>query len=229
MVSRQEHIYKKGYGSYVMHCRGSIQDETGETRSYHLRGIGFPLDLDGKLYFMSAGHIFDIDKEMSMQGFSSTGMIIQPPEYFLELKGRRYDLLRIDKGTLDLAVFVQQDGQVEFPHLSYRCGNSDDLRPGVPVLSWGMPLMENFELHAGIVSSLTAPPSLMQASFPEAEAGDFFVTSMPTIFGCSGAPVYAFREGQPEIVGMLVAGYININRSIVYKINSILRDSGLQG
>jgi hypothetical protein len=27
---------------------------------------------------------------------------------------------------------------------------------------------------------------------------------------------------------MLVAGYVNINRSIVYKINSILKDSGLE-
>ena len=92
-----------------------------------------------------------------------------------------------------------------------------------------MPFMENFELSFGIVSALTAPRSLMDAHFPEAEAEDFFVTSMPTIFGCSGAPVYAFREGEPEIVGMLIAGYINFKRSIVYKINSILRDSGLHG
>jgi hypothetical protein len=90
-----------------------------------------------------------------------------------------------------------------------------------------MPLLEGFELNIGIVSALSAPRSLLQASFPEGEEDDFFVTSMPTIFGCSGALVYAFRDGTPEIVGMVVAGYININRSVIYKINSILRDSGL--
>ena len=226
-VSERAHIFRKGYGSYVLHCLGSGQDEAGTTFSYHLRGLGSAIDVEGKTYLLSAGHVFDIREALAMRGVSVSGSTISPPEYFFELQGRRFDLVRIDDGTLDLALFVPRTGQPEFPTGRYCCGNSNDLTPGVPVLCWGMPLMENFELSTGIVSALTAPRSLIEASFPEANAEDFFVTSMPTIFGCSGALVYAFRDGQPEIVGMLVAGYININRSVVYKINSILRDAGI--
>ncbi len=224
-VSERANIFRKGFGSYLLHCLGSGRDGGGTAFSYHLRGIGSPIDVEGKTYFLSAGHVFDISKELAMRGGSVSGSTASP-EYFIELHGRRFDLVRIDDGTLDLALFVPRAGQPELPAAGYPCGNSDDLRPGVSVLSWGMPLLEDFELGIGIVSALAAPRSLVQASFPEAAAEDFFVTSMPTIFGSSGALVYAFREGQPEIVGMLVAGYINIGRSVVYKINSILRDAG---
>jgi hypothetical protein len=226
-VSDRANIFRKGYGSYTLHCLGSGRDGAGESFSYHLRGIGSPIDLEGKTYFLGAGHVFDVRKALAMRGVSVSGSTISPPEYFFELQGRRFNLVRIDNGTLDLALFVPRAGQPELPTSGYRCGNSDDLSPGVPVLSWGMPLLEQYELSTGIVSALTAPQSLIESSFQEATAEDFFVTSMPTIFGCSGALVYAFRDGQPEIVGMLVAGYININRSIVYKINSILRDAGI--
>jgi S1-C subfamily serine protease len=184
--------------------------------------------VEGKTFFLGAGHVFDPKREMSLRGCSLAGSAVRSCEYYLELQGRRYDLQRVDQGGRDVALFVAREDQADFPRSRYACGNSDDLRPGNAVLSWGMPLLEDFELSMGIVSALAAPPSLLAASFPEAAAQDFFVTSMPSIFGCSGALVYAFRAGQPEVVGMLVAGYVNINRSIVYKINSILKHCELR-
>jgi S1-C subfamily serine protease len=226
-VSEQAEVFHKAYGSYVLHCDGSFVDEERETYKFHLRGIASPITVRGRVYLLAAGHVFDLAREVSLRGGSPGASTIPPPAYYLELNGRRCAMERLDAGTHDLAIFRQRDGQ-PLPPNRYACGDSDDLRPGNPVLSWGLPLLEDFELAVGIVSSLAAPRSLLEASFPEARAEDFFVTSMPSIFGCSGALVYAFRNGRPEIVGMLVAGYVNINRSIVYKINSILRDSGLE-
>jgi S1-C subfamily serine protease len=227
-VSEQAEIFQVGYGSYVLHCLGSIEDADGEVSNLHLRGLVSPIVVERRTYFLGAGHVFDLRKEMSTLGYSLAASISRPPEYYLERDGRRYDLVRVDTGTRDMALFVAREGQADFPRSRYACGDSDDVRVGNAVLTWGRPLMESFELSAGIVAALAAPPSLRAASFLEAAAEDFFVTSMPTIFGSSGALVYAFRGGEPEIVGMLVAGYVNINRSIVYKINAILRESGLR-
>ncbi len=227
-VSEQAEIFQKGYGSYILHCDSLYEDDDGEPARFHLRGIVSPIIVDGKTWFLAAGHVFDLEKEAALRGGSLSALNLRPPVYYLEADGRRYDLERVDPGTRDLALFVVRSGENGFPLSRYRCGNSDDVKLGNPVLSWGMPLMEDFELSIGIVSALAAPRSLKDAAFAESAAEDFFVTSMPTIFGCSGALVYAFRNGEPEVVGMLVAGYININRSIVYKINSILRDSGLR-
>jgi S1-C subfamily serine protease len=227
-VSEQAEIFRQAYGSYVLHCEGAFVEDDGEIYKFHLRGIASPIVVRGRTYLLAAGHVFDLEREVALRGGSpGGGSAPRPAVYHLELNGRRQLLERLDKGTHDLALFVERGGD-DIPRSAYACGDSDDLRPGNPVLSWGMPLLEEFELSVGIVSSLSAPRSLLEASFPEAEAEDFFVTSMPSIFGCSGALVYAFRGGTPEIVGMLVAGYVNINRSIVYKINSILRDSGLE-
>jgi hypothetical protein len=227
-LSEQAEILQKGYGSYVLHCLGCLEDAQGVTESIHLRGLVSPIVVQGKTYFLGAGHVFDLKRELSTRGCSLAGATVRSCEYYLEFQSRRYYLLRVDPGGRDLALFVACEDQADFPRSRYACGNSDDLRLGNPVLSWGMPLMEDFELSMGIVSALDAPPSLLAASFPEAAAQDFFVTSLPSIFGCSGGLVYAFRGGEPEIVGMLVAGYLNINRSIVYKLNSILRDCGLR-
>jgi S1-C subfamily serine protease len=226
-VSDRAVIFSKGYGSYLLHCEGSFVDAEGMTFKFHLRGIVSPLEIRGKTYFLAAGHVFDLAAEVSKRGASLAGAKLAPPAYYIQTDAGRLELERVDRGTRDLALFVSRGSREYFPPIRYKVGDSDDLRPGIPVLSWGLPLLEDFELSIGIVSALEAPRSLLQASFPEGAAEDFFVTSMPTIFGCSGALVYAFRDGNPEIVGMVVAGYININRSIVYKINSILRDSGL--
>lgn len=225
-VSNRAEIFSNGYGSHLLHCEGSFVDAEGVTFKFHLRGIVSPLELKGKTYFLAAGHVFDLAKEVSQRGASLAGAKLAPPVYYIETDTGRVELERVDRGTRDLALFVQRYAGYAFQPNRYPVGNSDDLRPGNLVLSWGMPLLEGFELSVGIVSALSAPLSLRAALYPEMAAEAFFVTSMPTIFGCSGALVYAFRDGNPEIVGMLVAGYININRSIVYKINSILRDSG---
>jgi hypothetical protein len=226
-VSERADIFTEGYGSYLLHCEGSFVDEERITYKFHLRGIVSPIDVGDKTYFLAAGHVFDLANEVTKRGVSLADSKLALPVYYIERDGGRVELERIDQGTRDLALFVQREKRDFFPANRYTCGDSDDLRPGNPVLSWGMPLLEGFELSIGIVSALSAPQSLLQASFPEGDEQDFFVTSMPTIFGCSGALVYAFRDGTPEIVGMVVAGYININRSIIYKINAILRDSGL--
>jgi hypothetical protein len=228
LVSHQEDIYRKGCGSYVLNCVGFVDDEGGQSQRFHLRGIVSPIEVDGKTYFISAGHVFDIEEQMAIRGCAIDASSMQPPEYFLELRGSRHDLQRIDTGKGDVALFVHNGRESSLLRGRYRCGNSDEVSLGNPVLSWGMPLMEDFELSVGIVSALTAPRSLMGASYPEAASEDFFVTSIWAVHGCSGALVYAFREGEPEIIGMLVAGYRNINRSIVYKINAILRDCGLR-
>jgi hypothetical protein len=227
-VSPRAHLYREGYGSYVLHCLVSARARSGESLSFNLSGIGSPIEVEGRTFLLSAGHVFDLDDALAMRGVSASECRIEPPEYYFELQGRRFALLRVDDGSSDLALFVARSGQPGFPTGGYRCGDSDALSPGAVTLSWGMPLMEHFELSTGIVTALAAPPSLVQAGFPGAAPDDFFVTSMPTIFGCSGALVYAFRDGQPEIVGMLVAGYVNVNRSIVYKINAILRDAGIR-
>lgn len=226
-VSDEAEIFREGYGSYLLRCDGDFQDETGEATRFQLKGLVSPIEVDGKVYFLGAGHVFDLEKAVSDRGGSAERSTVRAPAYYIELGRTRYALRRVDHGTKDLALFVQ-DGGTDFPRSRYKVGNSDDLRLGNPVLCWGMPLLEGFELSIGIVSGLAAPRSLLAAAYPEASADDFFVTSMPTIFGYSGALVYAFRGGEPEVVGMLVAGYINVNRSIVYKVNSILRDAGLR-
>ncbi len=226
-VSDQADIFQEGYGSYLLKCDGTFQDESGETTRFQLKGLASPIDVDGKIYFLGAGHVFDLEKAISDRGGSAEHSTVRPPAYYIDLGGTRFALRRVDHGTKDLALFVQ-DGGADFPRSRYKVGNSDDVRLGNPELCWGMPLLEGFELSIGIVSGLAAPRSLLAAAYPEASADDFFVTSMPTIFGYSGALVYAFRGGEPEVVGMLVAGYINVNRSIVYKINSVLRDAGLR-
>jgi hypothetical protein len=224
-LSAQAEILQPGCGSYVLHCLGCLEDGEGETQSFHLRGLASPIVVGGKTYFLGAGHVFDLQSQLPLRGVSLAGVTVRSCEYSLEFQGRGCALRRVDRGGRDLALFVAQD-PADFPRARYACGDSDDLHLGNPVLSWGMPLMEDFELSMGIVSALAAPPSLLAAIFPEAAAQDFFVASLPSIFGCSGALVYAFRAGEPEIVGMLVAGYLNLNRSIVYKINAILRDCG---
>ncbi len=226
-VSGKEDIFRQGYGSYVLECTGTFQEAGGETFDFHLRGIVSPIEVRGRLYFIGAGHAFDPEETAILRGFSLAGSTVLPPAYSIDLESRRYVLTRIDPGALDVALFVLGGDQPDFPRSGYGLGDSAELRPGTPVLSWGMPLMEDFKLSAGIVFALAAPRSLLEATYPGASADDFFVTSMPTIFGCSGALVYAFLEGRPEIVGMLVAGYININRSIVMKINALLKDCNL--
>jgi hypothetical protein len=225
-VAENAEIFQKGYGSYVLTCDGSFTDEDGEIYRFHLRGIVSPLDLGGERFFLGAGHVFDMEREVALRGGSVTGSVIRPPVYYIDLEGERFLMTRVDDREHDFALFVQEGGR-QFLGSRYRCGDSDGLRLGNPVLCWGMPLMEDFELSVGIVSALSAPRSLLEAGFPGSEAEDFFVSSMPSIPGCSGGLVYAFRDGVPEIVGMLVAGYTTINRSLVYKINSILRDAGV--
>ncbi len=225
-VPEDAQIFQKGYGSHVLHCEGSFTDEDGEVYRFHLRGIASPLDLGGERFFLGAGHVFDMEDQVALRGGLVSGSAIRPPVYYIDLEGQRFLLERIDDGERDFALFVQEGGR-QFPGSRYRCGDSDDLRLGNPVLCWGMPLMEDFELSVGIVSALAAPHNLLDVGFPGSNADDFFVSSMPSMPGCSGGLVYAFRNGTPEIVGMLVAGNFTMSRSLVYKINSILRDAGI--
>lgn len=224
-VPEGERIFQEGYGSLVLECRASIVSGDGEESSFHLRGVAFPLAVDGRTLYLAAGHVFDLEEALSTRGVDPKAVRVGEPSFTLVFQGRAHRVGRVDDGSRDAAVFAPLDPPDRLPPSFYPCGDSDELRPGSPVLSWGMPLMEGYELSAGIVSALAAPRSLVDSAFPGAQAGDFFVTSMPTIFGCSGAPVYAFRAGRPEIVGMLVAGYLNMSRSIVYRINAILRDA----
>lgn len=221
-------IFRTGYGSYVMFWRGSFDNESAETCPFTVRGLVSPILVNGKTYFLGAGHVFDLNQLLLVRGYSLQQVRNLQMRYEIEYQGLPCALRRVDDGKRDMALFVAADGAVNPPFAPFACGDSDEVRAGNAVLAWGMPLMEGFELSTGIISALSAPPSLLAAGFPGAAADDFFVTSMPGVFGSSGALVYALRSGEPEIVGMLVAGYVNMNRSLVYKVNAILRDSGLR-
>jgi len=101
--------------------------------------------------------------------------------------------------TKDIAISRIKDyDKGKFSHLSVKIGDSDELKPGDKIYMVGDDLGKGIRLREAIVSRKCG----LNYKFPNLLDYDFFTVSTDMRSGSSGGPVFAIRDGQPELVGL---------------------------
>ena len=180
--------------------------KTGEEKSY---GLGFRKG--NKL--ITTSHLI---RKKNLRLRTPFGIAIIPTEtidrkvFFPDGEG---EIIFEDVGS-DIAVIeMPKEYKREFPF-----GNSDELKIGTYTTTVGKSLGKNVLVKSGRVVSTSGKEKLYLSDLVGKE--NVFLVWGINIPGDSGGAVYAFRDGNPEIVGMVDARYDGIGEN--HKINHIL-------
>lgn len=158
-----------------------IIETIGELPSgYPTRGfkaIGFSI---GNGYIVALTHATNLTEMFPGAIFKSSTYSIGDDE--LELIGR-YDDISLFKSNMDR------------PSIPF--GDSDQLKYGTHVVIIGFSLTAMINIKDGVVTSPDVPEMLQEPLLAKT-----FMTNAPMNPGDSGSPVIAFRDGNPEIIGI---------------------------
>ena len=189
------------------------ETDTGDAYSTKTIGSGF---LKGES-LVTVNHIFEktcVGRE-TKKGYKITPVKMLDAKAYYDIDGLsepiELSILYQDREN-DLAV-------INFPYgtaLEFKWGDSDDLRVGNLVSVAGTPLATTKMLRKGTVGSENSNPLFGMDDIDDAEIFLSWGMLMP---GDSGTPVYAFRDGEPEIVGMALTS--NNYHNECHKINHI--------
>lgn len=176
------------------------EGKTTETKTAQAFGSGVVIEKkDGKAYILTNNHVTEADlpdktpegykiDKVSERVYITKGKIIPK-----EISAKK---VAADK-TLDVAILELEDSNDYFKKFPYKIGNSDDLRPGDFVWIAGNPLgLEDYVLKGNV----------SKASYPSEK--DLFMIGCDVQPGYSGGIVIAIRDGEYELVGLVVATLI---------------------
>lgn len=179
------------YKTKIKYMAGKSGGES-ERNSY---GLGFRKG--NKL--ITANHLVSIDTLPMRTPF---GMMYMPAEtksshvYFPDGEGK----VIYNNKKEDVALIEMPDEYgIEFPF-----GDSDELKIGNIVALSGKSMGENKIVKQGRVISTSSSEKIRSIGGYEKKEDRFFVWYL-NMSGDSGGPVYAFRDGNPEVVGMCVS------------------------
>ena len=198
-------------------------------RNASVMGTGIVIEKkDGKAYILTNNHVtsekkfsedsVDIPSDAKWVRVQKTRDEIYIAQYGL-FDDKVYAKEVVSNSTLDAALLeVDGTGFKKFP---YKIGNSDDLRPGDFVWLAGNPLgLEDYAMP-GHVSKIEYPWNY-----------NWFMVASDVQPGFSGGAVIAIRDGEYELVGMVVATLIRQDEDVidplggygmVIKINPIMK------
>ena len=186
--------------------QGTVVSENIKTK---MLGTGIVIEKrDGKAYIITNYHVTD-------SAYSKEGVIcteLSRRVYVFKSDGFRKEIdakkVAYDK-NLDLAILEVKDSK-DFKKFPYKIGNSDELSPGDFVWIAGNPHgLEDYVLK-GNVSKTKYPGQ-----------ADYFMIGCDVQPGYSGGAVIAIRDGEYELVGIVVATLIRPGSENDYTTDSI--------
>ncbi len=151
---------------------------------------------DGKAYVLTNNHVTEADfpdktpegykiDKVSERIYITKGKIVPK-----EISAKKVAANK----TLDVAILELEDSNDYFKKFPYKIGNSDDLRPGDFVWIAGNPLgLEDYVLKGNV----------SKTSYPSEK--DLFMIGCDVQPGYSGGIVVAIRDGEYELVGLIMA------------------------
>lgn len=175
-------------------------------------------------YVLTAGHCI---KEESLLGQELFGFLQMVPdgayniEFKLKADEKEYGLEVISTGDNSDFGLLKLTEQADLPYLPISFGDADQLRQGNEIYLYGFIDDKKVNLRQGIVATLD-PEDEEDGQIRE---GYFLIAWGQS--GDSGGPVIAFRDGNPEVVG--ITGYIHGTQqesSAILKINRFIKDAG---
>lgn len=196
---------------YVLEYTDEDGKLVSKTEKIRIIGSGIVIEKkDGKAYIITNSHITDV--EFSYQ--IPEGVKIK--EVYRKLYVLKDKTLYVDEidakkvasdKNLDVALLEVKDSK-NFKKFPYKIGDSDDLRPGDFVWIAGNPHgLEDYVLK-GNVSKKVYPAD-----------SDWFMIGCDVQPGYSGGAVVAIRDGEYELVGLVVATLIRPGSEKEYSVD----------
>lgn len=169
------------------------------------RGSGVVIEKkDGKAYILTNNHLteefvpvnLNIDTPCKWLRLEKTSDRVYIVKRGIHYESKVTAKVLVSDSSLDIALLEVADS-ASFKKFPYKIGNSDDLRPGDFIWVVGNPLgLEDYTL-GGDVSKLDYPSN-----------SDWFMIGTSVQSGYSGGAVIAIRDGEYELVGIVVATLI---------------------
>ena len=169
-------------------------DVFGEQRSVSLDGICSSILLKNG-YLLTAQHCVDIESELPF------GVILQDQEFSISHNGQKYALEKIAVGgDVDAALFKLKE-QADLPYVPFNFGDTDKVAEGNLVYLFGYTGLSDVNVRDGVIGVREDTYSASETS------GGYFLISNGAGSGDSGGLVVGFRDGIPEILGVLCYEY----------------------
>ncbi|MDP1629201.1 MAG: serine protease [bacterium] len=172
-------------------------------------------------YLLTVAHVTKIEPPVIQTSFGpvTLQMEVLEKKFFVSFLGQTYPLkeVKIDISQ-DWALFeLPEEAKGKCP--APRVGKSSELKPGHFLYLVGSPYKEGAILRSGIVESLSANlEDGSKAISPE----DVFALSGGIYPGDSGGQVFALRDGQLELVGMMVVTKLYTTIGYALKVEPLL-------
>lgn len=177
------------------------------------RGTGLVLYKDpktGKAIIVTAGHVAEALPDTFSAGWWS-------PEVYQKLSEEMY----IQKGDVKISLhllsynkerdfaLLETDGGANLTEMPYKIGNSAELEKGNYLAFVGYPFGENVERPSfGWVNNTTGYDDGGVSEIIGSYTYQILLSN-PTVPGDSGSSLFALRDGVPEWVGFIHAGYLS--------------------
>jgi S1-C subfamily serine protease len=194
---------------------------------------GIPEGFESGISQKAAGVLFGgrylLTVEHVMRGgkidFQTSFGIRQVPTYTVDAKytgiiaNQEFKLKKIGADhEQDWALF-EVVGDIRSYQAPFKIGKSEELKAGHMVYIMGRPIPD-VVLKNSIISATSAREIV--AVLPKVNPDEVLIVAAGIYPGDSGGPVYALRDGQPELVGIINAGVINTTIGFVLKIRPLL-------
>ncbi|MBU2637652.1 MAG: serine protease [Nanoarchaeota archaeon] len=204
---------------YVATAQSSIY-LFNQTLDIESNGMRETKDLDGicsstlieEGYVITAQHCVDVSPPPFIR--------VNKAEFSISYNGKKYPLELIATGGIDDVALLRLKKPAELPYFPFRFGDSDVITPGnyVYLLGFSGNIDSNARDGTIGVREDTTPP--------DPGDGQFIISNQGNP-GDSGGLVIGFRDGVPEMLGVLIYGYTRQDGNDgILKINNILKAIG---
>jgi len=211
---------------YLVRTEAELKVEGKDPWIDEQKGMAFSLN---GTYLITLKHIIEIDTMVNFWG--PFGMIVKEEaqkrneKQFLKEETYEGEPTEIKMNALsdDTDIAILSDSGRVFSKLPVRIGNSDELEVGQALILSSTTHMYGHLFRVGTVSKLTGI-SLIQDS-ELAMADQVFMFTGMVNNGDSGNPVFALRDGELELVGIIQGCYVQSEGTgWALKINYVLEE-----
>jgi len=191
--------------------KGAFEMPDGARHNYTLKALCFPLK---KGFLVALSHTTGIPETVEMKTpFGLVEIPVKSLEESFTIAGRPVQLVG---RSGDISVF-KADFITNSP---FRLGDSSKLKVGSEIFVIGFSLAKDLNFKSGVVSALKISKEYQEDDKKILfNLPDFFLHTIPTNFGDSGAPVFAQRSGVCEVVG-IVNATVPVAKGVAFAINS---------
>ena len=178
--------------TYIIEVKGSLSTGSNIIPHKH-KAIAF--SLDGK-HLIVLNHVLQLPKKMFFPPFPLPLSVEEVGKKGIFLDGKELKVLSNDS---DIAMLYNEEQ--EYKILPIKIGNSDELEIGIALVLTRCPAVLGFGISCGIVSNPSGFGVLQEDEGGE-DPRHVFMIAAPINQGDSGCPVFALRDGVPELVGI---------------------------